>query len=60
MAHMDDHLSIANAALATRHNYVRAIKLLMIHYQKLPEQCTVEQIKAFLNHQSTTTLVHRL
>ena len=48
---MDNHLAIANAAFATRQNYIRSIKLLMLHYQKLPEQCTVEQIKAFLIHQ---------
>ncbi len=51
MTHMDDHLAISNAAFATRQNYIRSIKLLMIHYQKLPEQCTVEQIRAFLKHQ---------
>lgn len=48
---MDDHMCIANNARATRVNYIRGIKVLILHYNKLPEQCTTDEIKSFLSHQ---------
>ena len=44
-------MSLANNAFATRQNYIRGIRSLMLHYQNLPEDCTVDQIKAFLVNQ---------
>ncbi len=41
-------MSIANNAFATRINYVRGVKILILHYEKLPEECTVHEIKSFL------------
>lgn len=44
-------MSIAGNAIATRKNYLRGVKLLIQHYQKLPELCTIDEVKAFLRHQ---------
>jgi len=41
-------MSLANMAFATRQNYIRGVRDLILHYQCLPEQCTVDQLKAFL------------
>ncbi len=41
-------MSLEGKASATIQNYVRAPKELMLYYDKLPEECTVEQIKSFL------------
>ena len=51
---MDDHMCIANSAKATRINYVRGVKVLILHYQKVPEDCTVHEIKSFLVHLKDT------
>lgn len=48
---MDNHMSIANNAFATRQNYVRGVRQLMIHCNKLPEECTVDEIKSYLVHE---------
>jgi len=45
---MDDHMSLANNALATRTNYIRGVRHLMLDLGKLPEECTVQEIKRFL------------
>lgn len=45
---MDVTMSLKNNAFATRQNYIRGIKALMLHYQRLPENCTADEIKAFL------------
>ena len=45
---MDNTMSLKNNAHATRVNYIRGLRDLILHYQKLPEDCTIEQIKAFL------------
>lgn len=44
-------MSLANNAFATRQNYIRSVRALILHYQRLPEQCSVHEIKAFLVHQ---------
>ena len=43
-------MSIANCALPTRIGYVRGVQKLILHYNQLPEDCTVHQIKSFLSH----------
>lgn len=45
---MDDHMSLANNALATRTNYIRGVRHLMLDLGKLPEDCTVQEVKRFL------------
>lgn len=47
-------MSIEGKATATIQNYLRAPKELMLHFNKLPEDCTVEQIKSFLISQRDT------
>lgn len=44
-------MSLKNNAFATRKNYIRGVRALMLHYQKLPEHCTVDEIKSFLVRQ---------
>ena len=51
---MDDHMCIRGNAFATRQNYIRGVKVLIEHYNKLPEDCTVEQIKSYLSYQKET------
>lgn len=48
---MDDHMCIASNSIATRKNYIRGVKLLILHYNKLPEHCTTDEVKAFLRFQ---------
>ncbi|MEM6697851.1 MAG: phage integrase N-terminal SAM-like domain-containing protein, partial [Bacteroidota bacterium] len=48
---MDVQMKLANNAFATRENYIRGVRALILHYQRLPEQCSVHEIKAFLVHQ---------
>lgn len=48
---------IAGSAFATRQNYLRGVKLLMLHYGKRPEACTVEEVKAFLSLQKRSGAV---
>jgi len=45
---MENHMTLANNAVATRTNYLRGVRHLMVELGKLPEECTVNQIKAFL------------
>lgn len=45
---MDDHMNLSNNAVATRTNYVRGVRHLMMDLGKLPENCTVQEIKGFL------------
>lgn len=51
MLKMDNQMSLSNNAWATRQNYIRGIRNLMLHYQRLPEACSVDEIKAFLVYQ---------
>lgn len=44
-------------AFATRQNYLRGLKLLILHYQKLPEHCSVDEIKSFLSFQKQSGAV---
>lgn len=44
-------MSLEGKAKATIANYLRAPSSLMVHYNKLPEQCSVDEIKSFLIHQ---------
>lgn len=48
---MDHHMQIANSAFATRCNYLRGLKSLILHYQKLPEECTADEVKTYLVHE---------
>jgi len=48
MEKMDNQMSITNFAFTTRINYIRGIRALMCHYQRLPENCSVDEIIAFL------------
>jgi len=48
MEKMDNQMSLANNAFATRRSYIRGIRALMCHFQRLPEDCSVDEIKAFL------------
>lgn len=41
-------MSLKNNAFATRQNYIRGVQALMLHYNKLPEACTSDEIKAYL------------
>ena len=41
-------MEIANSTPATRRSYVRGVKRLILHYNKLPEECTVHEVKSFL------------
>lgn len=49
-----DHMSIEGKASAKIQNYLRAPKELMLHFNKLPEDCSVEQIKSFMISQRDT------
>jgi|TARA_R110000737_G_scaffold350310_2_gene388893 integrase/recombinase XerD len=44
-------MALEGKAKATIANYLRAPHSLMLHCNKLPEECTVDEIKAFLIHQ---------
>jgi len=48
---MDNHMNLASMAFATRQNYIRSVKILIEHYQKVPEQCSVDEIKKYLVYQ---------
>jgi len=48
---MDNEMSLKNNAFATRKNYIRGVRQLMIHFQRLPEDCTVDEIKSYLVNQ---------
>ncbi len=50
---MDDHMIIRGNAFATRQNYLRGVKVLMEYYDKVPEACTVEEIKSYLSLQKS-------
>ena len=41
-------MALAGSAFATRQNYIRGIRALILHYQRVPEDCTVDELKAFL------------
>jgi site-specific recombinase XerD len=45
---MDNQMSLHNMAFATLKSYVRGIRSLVLHFQKLPEACTVDEIKGYL------------
>ncbi|MCB0538673.1 MAG: hypothetical protein KDE33_14230, partial [Bacteroidetes bacterium] len=44
---MDNHMALANNAWATRQNYLRGVRCLMLHFNKRPEDCTVDELKAY-------------
>lgn len=41
-------MSIANFARATRVGYLRGVRQLILHYQKVPEELTVHEVKSYL------------
>ena len=45
---MDNQMSLQNLAFATRQSYIRGIRSVILHYQRLPENCTVDELKAYL------------
>ena len=45
---MDNHMALANNAWATRQNYLRGLRDLMLHLDKRPEDCSADEIKAYL------------
>ena len=45
---MDNHMSLSNNALATRTNYLRGVRHLMMQLGKLPQDCSVDELKGFL------------
>lgn len=47
-------MNLLGKAFATRQNYLRGLRVLMLHYKRLPEDCTVDEIKRFLVHQRDT------
>jgi site-specific recombinase XerD len=47
---MDNHMTLSNNAWATRQNYLRGIRDLMLHLSKRPEDCSVDELKAYLVH----------
>ena len=50
-------MTIANNALATQTNYIRGVRHLMMELGKLPEDCSVHEIKAFLGKLSQEGLL---
>lgn len=48
---MDTHMALKGSAFATRQNYLRGIKVLIVHYQRIPEGCSVDEIKQYLVYQ---------
>jgi len=48
---MDNHMNLASNAFATRQNYIHSVKILIQHYQKVPEDCTADEIKKYLVYQ---------
>ena len=41
-------MSLKNNAFATRQSYIRGVRDLILHFQRLPENCSADEIKAFL------------
>jgi len=56
---MDVHMSLKGSAFATRQNYLRGIKILVEYYQRLPEECTVDELKSYLVYQREQPLLPR-
>jgi len=48
---MDNQMNLASMAFATRQNYISSVKILIEHCQKVPEQCSVNEIKKYLVYQ---------
>jgi integrase/recombinase XerD len=42
---------ISNNSPKTTYTYLTSVKELMLHFQKLPEECSVDELKAFLVYQ---------
>ena len=51
LQNMDNMMSLKGNAFATRKNYVRGVRALICHLQKLPEECSAEELRAFLVEQ---------
>jgi len=51
---MDVHMSLKGSAFATRQNYLRGLKVLIEYYQRVPEECTIDEIKTYLVYQRDT------
>ena len=45
---MDNQMCLANCAWATRQNYLRGLRQLMLHLNKRPEDCSVDELKSYL------------
>lgn len=44
-------MALKGSAFATRQNYLRGVKVLIEHYQRVPEDCSVDEIKTYLVYQ---------
>lgn len=44
-------MALKGSAFATRQNYLRGLKILIEYYQRLPEECSVDEIKSYLVYQ---------
>ena len=44
---MDNHMSLANNALVTQTNYTRGVRHLIMDLGKLPEECSINEVKGF-------------
>jgi len=51
---MDTHMSLKGSAFATRQNYLRGLKVLIEYYQRVPEDCSIDEIKTYLVYQRDT------
>ena len=41
-------MALIGNAFATRQNYIRGVRSLILHYQRLPKNCSIDELKAFL------------
>ncbi len=60
MEKMDNQMSLKNNAFATRQNYIRGIRTLMLHHKKLPEECTADEIRAYLVYERDKKIIKAL
>ena len=47
-------MALKGSAFAKRQNYLCGLKVLIEYYQRVPEECTVDEIKTYLVYQQET------
>jgi len=47
-------MALKGSAFATRQNYLRGLKVLIEYYQRVPEDCSIDEIKTYLVYQRDT------